>query len=119
MDTFETIHNRRAVRHYDANHVMPEEVLQKLFEAAVPSPTSFNAQPWRFVVVRDKELRQKIRKAATQPTLPSAIAWELANLHGGTVEQHASTARRTLEGAFQNLERKEPAVRQSRAVHAA
>lgn len=63
MDTFEAIRTRRAVRHYDAEHVMPEADLQKLLEAAVLSPTSFNIQHWRFVVVRDKELRQKIREA--------------------------------------------------------
>ena len=63
MDTFEAIRNRRAVRHYDANHVMPDEDLQKLLDAAALSPTSFNIQHWRFVVVRDKELRRKIRQA--------------------------------------------------------
>ncbi len=63
MDTFEAIRGRRAVRHYDAEHVMPEADLQKLLEAAVQSPTSFNIQHWRFVVVRDKQLRQKIREA--------------------------------------------------------
>lgn len=63
MDTFEAIYGRRAVKQYDPNHVMPEADLRKLLEAAVQSPTSFNIQHWRFVVVRDKELRQKIRAA--------------------------------------------------------
>jgi nitroreductase len=33
-------------------------------EAAIQSPTSFNIQNWRFVLVRDKSLRQEIRAAA-------------------------------------------------------
>ncbi len=63
MNTFEAIYSRRALKHYDSNEVMPEEDLRKLLEAAVQSPTSFNIQHWRFVVVRDQELRRQIRKA--------------------------------------------------------
>ncbi len=64
MDTFDAIYQRRAVKHYDPAHVMPEADLQKLLQAAVQSPTSFNMQNWRFVVVRDKALRKQIRAAA-------------------------------------------------------
>ena len=63
MDTFDAIYARRAVKHYDPNHTMPEADLKKLFEAAIQSPSSFNIQQWRFVVVRDKELRRQIRAA--------------------------------------------------------
>jgi nitroreductase len=61
MDTLEAIYARRAVKHYDPDHVIPEQEVRKLLEAAMQSPTSFNIQHWRFVVVRDKELRQQIR----------------------------------------------------------
>jgi nitroreductase len=63
MDTFDAINARRAVKHFDPKHVMPEEELTKLLEAAIQAPTSFNIQHWRFVVVRDKELRKRIRAA--------------------------------------------------------
>jgi nitroreductase len=61
MDTFEAIYGRRAVKHYDPDHEMPEAELKKLLEAAIQAPTSFNIQHWRFVVVRDQALRQEIR----------------------------------------------------------
>ena len=64
MDTFDAIYQRRAVKHYDAEHEFTEEETRKLMEAAVQAPTSFNIQNWRFVVVTDKELRKKIRAAA-------------------------------------------------------
>lgn len=64
MDTFDAIYQRRAVKHYDENHVFTDEELNKLMEAAVQSPSSFNMQNWRFVLVRDKALRQEIRAAA-------------------------------------------------------
>lgn len=65
MDAFEAIYARRAVKHYDPEHELSEEELHKLIEAAMQSPTSFNIQNWRFVLVTDKELRTQIRAAAS------------------------------------------------------
>ncbi len=64
MDTFEAIRARRAVKHYDAGHKLSESEEKQLFELAIQAPTAFNIQNWRFVVVRDPELRHKIRKVA-------------------------------------------------------
>lgn len=64
MNTLEAITARRAVKHYDANHTMPEADTAKLFDLARHSPTSFNIQNWRFVNVQDKALRAEIRAAA-------------------------------------------------------
>ena len=61
MDTFDAIYQRRAIKHFDPNHTLSKEEETKLLEAAIQSPTSFNIQHWRFVVVRDPQLRQKIR----------------------------------------------------------
>ena len=61
MDTFEAIAARRAVKQFDAEHRMPDADLEKLLDAAMEAPTSFNIQLWRFVVVRDPELRRQIR----------------------------------------------------------
>lgn len=61
MDTFDAIYQRRAVKHYDPEHRLTPEEETKLLEAAIQAPTSFNIQHWRFVIVRDPELRQKIR----------------------------------------------------------
>ena len=61
MNTFDAIYQRRAVKHYDPEHELKDEELRKLMEAAIQTPTSFNIQNWRFVLVRDKELRRKIR----------------------------------------------------------
>ncbi len=62
MNTFNAIYQRRSVKAYDPNHKITPEEEQKLLEAAIQSPSSFNIQHWRFVVLRDAELRQKIRK---------------------------------------------------------
>ena len=64
MRTVDAIRSRRAVKHYDANHSMTEEEVNELLSLAVLSPTAFNIQNWRFVVVTDQELRKQIREVA-------------------------------------------------------
>jgi len=70
MDTFDAIAARRAVKHYDPSHRMSEEEVEKLLSHAVLSPTAFNIQNWRFVQVKDPELRRQIR----------AVAWDQAQV---------------------------------------
>ena len=70
MDTFDAIKQRRSVKHYDPNHKFTEEEIEKLMSLAVLSPTSFNMQNWRFVLVKDSETRKKIR----------AVAWDQAQV---------------------------------------
>jgi nitroreductase len=64
MKTIEAIRARRSVKHYDANHVMTAEEANEILSLAVLSPTAFNIQNWRFVVVDDSDLRRKIREVA-------------------------------------------------------
>jgi nitroreductase len=63
MDVFDAIHARRAIKHFDPDHKMDDAEVHRLIETAMLAPTSFNIQHWRFVVVRDPDLRQQIRAA--------------------------------------------------------
>ena len=62
MNTIEAVYQRRAVKHFDPDHKMSSEEERKLLEATIQAPTSFNIQHWRFVILRDPELRARIRK---------------------------------------------------------
>ncbi|MBI5697702.1 MAG: nitroreductase family protein [Thaumarchaeota archaeon] len=64
MDTFEAIEKRRAVKHFDPNHTITQDELDKILSAAILSPTSFNIQNWRFVVITNKDLKAKMRQAS-------------------------------------------------------
>ncbi len=64
MDAISAIQARRAIKQYDPSHRMPDEEVNQLMELALQSPTAFNIQNWRFVLVRDESLRQEIRKVA-------------------------------------------------------
>ncbi len=64
MDTIDAIYARRAVKHFDSQHDFTDEEVEQLLSAAIQSPSSFNIQNWRFVVVRDRELKHELRAAA-------------------------------------------------------
>jgi nitroreductase len=61
MDTLEAIYRRRAIKQFDPGHKMSADDETRLLEATIQAPTSFNIQHWRLVLLRDPELRQKIR----------------------------------------------------------
>jgi nitroreductase len=62
VDTFDAIYQRRAIKGFDPEYRIPGEEERKLLDAAIQAPTSFNIQHWRFVILRDPALRQRIRK---------------------------------------------------------
>lgn len=64
METKDAIKLRRSVKNFDASHRMTDEEITELLSLAALSPTAFNIQHWRFVVVKDPELRKQIRLAA-------------------------------------------------------
>lgn len=64
MNVEHAIIERRAVKAYDPQHRMTEDEINKLMSLAVFSPTAFNIQNWRFVLVQDGALRQEIRKVS-------------------------------------------------------
>jgi nitroreductase len=70
MDTFEAITQRRAVKQFDPNHQMSKAEIDQLFSLAILSPTAFNIQNWRFVLVQNPELRSSIR----------AVSWNQAQV---------------------------------------
>jgi nitroreductase/ketosteroid isomerase-like protein len=54
MYLFDTIKNRRTVRKFKSDPV-PKEHITKILDAARFAPTSGNVQPWRFVIVKDRQ----------------------------------------------------------------
>ncbi|MCI0746700.1 MAG: nitroreductase family protein [Verrucomicrobia subdivision 3 bacterium] len=66
MTAIEAIETRRSVKHYDPNHRLTATEIARLIELAKLAPSSFNMQNYRFVLVREPELRQQIR----------AVAWD-------------------------------------------
>lgn len=59
MDVFEAIKNRRSIRRYKTDPV-DDTAVQKVLEAAHWAPSWGNTQCWRFIVVRDPQIKTAI-----------------------------------------------------------
>ena len=62
MEFDNVILTRRSVRKFSSAPV-PEEYIIELLEAARLAPSGLNIQPWRFVVVKDKSVREQLATA--------------------------------------------------------
>lgn len=67
---FELLNSRRTVREYSADPV-PFEIIEKAIQTAGTAPSGANMQPWRFVVVKDREVKRRIREAAEREEFES------------------------------------------------
>jgi len=54
------MHERKSVRKYNANTTISRETIMQLLQDATSSPSSSNMQPWRFIVIDDKEIQKNI-----------------------------------------------------------
>lgn len=63
MDVLAAINGRRSIRAYKDREI-EDEKLNKVLEAGRLSPSSSNRQEWKFLVVRDRETRQRLIEAA-------------------------------------------------------
>jgi len=70
MNVNQAIVERRSVKAYDPHHKMTEQEMSALMSLAMLSPTAFNIQNWRFILVTDPVLRQQIR----------AVSWNQAQV---------------------------------------
>lgn len=63
MEVSEALDKRRAVKGFDENHLMTQVEEDFLVKQMLKTPTAFNQQNYRFVIVKDIGLRDKIRQA--------------------------------------------------------
>jgi len=63
LSVFEAIKNRRSIRKFKSGAGVSDEQVKMLLEAAMLAPSACNTRPWEFVVVRDREKLEQIRKA--------------------------------------------------------
>lgn len=54
------LHWRYAVKKFDAEKIIPDEVWTALEQSLVLAPSSFGLQPWKFFVVKNPEVRSQL-----------------------------------------------------------
>jgi len=67
------ISKRRSIRRYQAN-LVDREVIERLLLAATQAPSAHNRQPWRFVVIEEKEVKATLANAMGQRLRQDRIA---------------------------------------------
>ena len=51
---------RRSVRQFEKDREIPQSDIDDILKIAMYAPSARNTQPWEFVVVKDKKMRDKI-----------------------------------------------------------
>ncbi len=74
MYVFDVMAKRRTVRRFKPTRV-PREHIMKILDAARFAPTAGNQQPWKFLVLQDRETLNRLQT--------EAIGWHLADQHQG------------------------------------
>jgi len=97
LSIFEVIHKRRSVRSYTSTPV-PEEHITKILDAARMAPTAGNQQPWKFLVVRD---RNKIDELMGACILASVNAYkDRQNPSAEELEKYEAKIKSYLQNIF-------------------
>jgi nitroreductase len=60
----EAVLRRRAIRKFDPNRALSDDLLVRILGLATHAPSGYNLQPWRFLVVRSERNRQRLRACA-------------------------------------------------------
>lgn len=80
---------RQSTRAYDSRPVEHDKILRCL-EAARLAPSACNAQPWKFIVVNEPELKNALADAMHDRILPMNHFTKQAPVHVVIVREHAN-----------------------------
>jgi nitroreductase len=64
MDFKKIIKERRSIKYFDEHHKLSKDEINEIFKHTLLSPTAFNLQHWRFLVIENNELRKKIQEVS-------------------------------------------------------
>ena len=73
-EILEVIKTRKSIRRYKPDPI-PDDILDKIWEAARWAPTGENYQPWRLIVIKNPETKKKIGDLAKLGSGSRMTAW--------------------------------------------
>jgi len=79
MSLFDAIHSQRAIRHFSEQPVS-DEAVEAMLHAAICAPNGGDRQSWRFIVIRDAEIKRQLGQW-------SLAAWQAATAHREALTQ--------------------------------
>jgi len=88
-DLIDALKWRYATKRFDPDKKIPRDVVEGLLEALVLSPSSFGMQPWKFIVVEDPALRQRLQPDSwDQPQVTEASHYVVLAVRETLTEAH-------------------------------
>ncbi|MBJ6364332.1 nitroreductase family protein [Paenibacillus sp. GCM10012307] len=97
----QVIRERRSVRKYDPDFEVTEQDIKDILSDAILAPSSSNLQPWRFLVIKDKELKQQLlsvvdknneHQVVTSSAIIAVLGDKEAYRYAGEIYQELVTA---------------------------
>jgi nitroreductase len=65
MDLFDAIKGRKSIRRFKQTPV-PDELITKILDAGRLAPSANNTQPWKFIVIKDREVLRRMAEAVRE-----------------------------------------------------
>ncbi|AFS40444.1 nitroreductase family protein [Leuconostoc gelidum] len=62
MNFLEQLDMRKSIRHFDSTHTISDDEILSILNHASNAPSNNNAQPWKVVVIKDKQLLVEMQK---------------------------------------------------------
>jgi nitroreductase len=89
MDIIQTIKERRSINFFETGKELSDSKIRELLEIANLSPSSFNLQPWKVIVVRDSDRKKVLRQCAfNQPKVEEASVVLIMVADPGALEEN-------------------------------
>ena len=73
-DILDVLSSRKSIRRYKPDPV-PDNLIDKILEAARWAPTGENYQPWKFIVIKNQEIRNRIGELSKVGSGSRMTAW--------------------------------------------
>jgi nitroreductase len=127
MEFTQVVQGRRAVKKYDPAHRITDDELKAIFSTVALTPSSFNLQHARFVVVREPKQKAALRQAAfgqEQVETASAAVVVVGKLtaHADAPEIYADTpeaVQKSMLPMIRDFYEEKPAVQRDEAIRSA
>jgi len=72
-EVLNTIRNRRTIRRFKPDPV-DDEKLRVVLDAGRWAPSFSNLQPWKFIIIKNRELKEALDRAAKESVLPMGVS---------------------------------------------
>ena len=79
-DFIDVLKSRRSVRRFEEKEI-PEELMNKVLESVQWSPSWANTQCWEIVVVKDRNVKEKLQEIITpkNPATKAVAGWSISS----------------------------------------